>query len=144
MISCSGISVDRGSIFSIPQRLQSTKTSSYIHPEKKIKMSGIDKKFEKATEIVKTLPSDGEDKPSQDEQLEFYALFKQATVGDVNSARPGMMDFTGKYKWDAWEKKKGMASEEAKTKYVQLLKTKLEKSSDQEQAKKLLEQLESA
>ncbi|KAI9618837.1 hypothetical protein H4Q26_012091 [Puccinia striiformis f. sp. tritici PST-130] len=106
-------------------------------------MSGIDKKFEKATEIVKTLPSDGEDKPSQDEQLEFYALFKQATVGDVNSARPGMMDFTGKYKWDAWEKKKGMASEEAKTKYVQLLKTKLEKSSDQEQAKKLLEQVES-
>ncbi|KAA1135358.1 hypothetical protein PGTUg99_016730 [Puccinia graminis f. sp. tritici] len=22
-----------------------------------------------------------------------------ATVGDVNSSRPGMMDFTGKYKW---------------------------------------------
>jgi acyl-CoA-binding protein len=30
-----------------------------------------------ATELVKSLPSDGDDKPSQEEQLEFYALFKQ-------------------------------------------------------------------
>ena len=33
--------------------------------------------------------------------LELYALFKQANVGDVNTARPGMMDFKGKAKWDA-------------------------------------------
>ncbi|EFP76926.2 hypothetical protein PGT21_004884 [Puccinia graminis f. sp. tritici] len=107
-------------------------------------MSEIDKKFDRATELVKSLPSDGDDKPSQEEQLEFYALFKQATVGDVNSSRPGMMDFTGKYKWDAWKAKEGMKSEEAKTKYVELLKSKLEKSSNQEQAKKILEQLEAA
>ena len=41
----------------------------------------------------------------------FQAIFKlvyfQATVGDVNTTRPGMLDFTGKAKWDAWNSKKG-------------------------------------
>jgi len=107
-------------------------------------MTTIDKQFEKATELVKTLPSDGADKPSQEEQLEFYALFKQATVGDVNTPRPGMMDFAGKYKWDAWKAKEGMKPEEAKSKYVELLKAKLSKSTDQDQAQKILSQLEAA
>ena len=31
----------------------------------------------------------------------------QATVGDTNTARPGMMDFTGKAKWDAWKAQEG-------------------------------------
>jgi len=30
---------------------------------------------------------------SDDELKEVYALYKQATVGDVNVARPGMLDF---------------------------------------------------
>jgi diazepam-binding inhibitor (GABA receptor modulating acyl-CoA-binding protein) len=34
------------------------------------------------------------------------------------SARPGMMDFKGKAKWDAWESKKGMSSEAAKEAYI--------------------------
>jgi len=37
----------------------------------------------------------------------MYALFKQASVGDVNTDRPGMLDFKGKAKWDAWSGKKG-------------------------------------
>jgi len=37
---------------------------------------------------------------------ELYALFKQATVGDCNTSRPGIFDQKGRYKWDAWEKKK--------------------------------------
>jgi hypothetical protein len=37
----------------------------------------------------------------------MYALFKQASVGDVNTERPGMLDFKGKAKWDAWSGKKG-------------------------------------
>ncbi|PLW08788.1 hypothetical protein PCASD_23068 [Puccinia coronata f. sp. avenae] len=115
-----------------------------IHTSTENEMSSIDKQFEKAVELVKSLPSDGEDKPTQEEQLEFYGLYKQATVGDVNTSRPGMMDFTGKYKWDAWKGKEGMKAEEAKTKYVELLKSKLEKIPNKEQAKKVLEQLEAA
>ena len=32
--------------------------------------------------------------------------------------RPGMLDFKGKAKWDAWEGKKGMEQTEAKEKYI--------------------------
>lgn len=55
---------------------------------------------------------------SNDELKEIYALYKQATVGDVNVDRPGMLDFKGKAKWDAWDSKKGMSQDDAKTKYV--------------------------
>ncbi|XP_058248193.1 acyl-CoA-binding protein isoform X2 [Hemibagrus wyckioides] len=58
--------------------------------------------FQKAAEEVKHLKA----KPSDAEMLEIYSLYKQATVGDVNTARPGMLDFTGKAKWDAWDAKK--------------------------------------
>ena len=42
--------------------------------------------------------------PSNDDLLELYALFKQATAGDVTGSRPGMMDFKGRAKFDAWTK----------------------------------------
>ena len=39
-------------------------------------------------------------------QAAVHSTF-QVTVGDCNTARPGMMDFAGKAKWDAWNAKKG-------------------------------------
>ena len=51
----------------------------------------------------------------------MYALYKQGTIGDVNTPRPGMLDIKGKAKWDAWNKKKGMDQREAKEKYVVLV-----------------------
>ena len=65
--------------------------------------------FEDAQKRVKTLT----EAPSNDELLELYALYKQATVGDVSGSRPGMMDFKGRAKFDAWTKKKGTAKEAA-------------------------------
>ena len=58
------------------------------------------------------------------QKLEIYALFKQGTVGDVNTARPGMFttSFTANPKWDAWNGKKGMSKEDAQEAYVELLK----------------------
>ena len=44
---------------------------------------------------------------ADDEMLKLYGLYKQATVGDVNTDRPGMLDFAGKAKWDAWSGNKG-------------------------------------
>lgn len=78
--------------------------------------------FDKAVAIVRSLPPDGSVKPTQDQQLEFYGLFKQATEGDVKGDRPGAFNFAGKYKWDAWKKLEGMSQDEAKAKYVALLK----------------------
>uniref|UniRef100_A0A8C8CUY8 Diazepam binding inhibitor, acyl-CoA binding protein n=3 Tax=Oncorhynchus TaxID=8016 RepID=A0A8C8CUY8_ONCTS len=73
--------------------------------------------FDKAAEEVKQLKA----KPADAEMLRVYALFKQAKVGDVNTARPGMLDFTGKAKWDAWEKEKGKNQEEARKEYIALV-----------------------
>ncbi|XP_018587841.1 acyl-CoA-binding protein [Scleropages formosus] len=70
--------------------------------------------FDKAAEEVKHLKV----KPTDAEMLEIYSLYKQTTVGDVNTARPGMLDFAGKAKWDAWEKKKGMSKEDAMKAYI--------------------------
>ena len=59
--------------------------------------------------------------PSTDEMLELYALFKQATVGDANTKRPGVLDFKGRAKYDAWAERKGMSSEAAMQTYVELV-----------------------
>ena len=71
------------------------------------------KKVEESVEEMKGL--------SNDKQLEVYSLFKQATVGDVNIERPGMLDPKGKAKWDAWDGRKGMSKEDAEKAYVELI-----------------------
>ena len=59
--------------------------------------------------------------PADNERLKVYALFKQATVGDVNTERPGMLDFKGKSKWDAWEQQKGKACSDAEKEYIEFV-----------------------
>ena len=56
--------------------------------------------------------------PGNEELLELYALFKQATEGDVKGARPGMMDFKGRAKYDAWSARKGTSADAAKQAYI--------------------------
>nr|ACO51674.1 Acyl-CoA-binding protein [Aquarana catesbeiana] len=73
--------------------------------------------FDKAAEEVKKLKQT----PSDEDMLKVYSLYKQATVGDVNTARPGMLDFKGKAKWDAWETKKGISREDARSQYIKLV-----------------------
>ncbi|KAK9893489.1 acyl-CoA-binding protein [Cystobasidium minutum MCA 4210] len=99
--------------------------------------------FDKAVSIVQSLPKDGPVKPSQAQQLEFYALYKQATLGDVTTSRPGIMDFTGRAKWDAYKKKEGMSQDDAKAAYATKLKEVLE-ASNSDEAKQYLKELEEA
>jgi acyl-CoA-binding protein len=56
-----------------------------------------------------------------DTMLELYALYKQATAGDVSGSRPGMMDLRGRAKYDAWAKQKGMTKDAAMTAYITLV-----------------------
>nr|XP_028600045.1 acyl-CoA-binding protein [Podarcis muralis] len=70
--------------------------------------------FEKAAEEVKKLKT----QPTDQEMLAIYSHYKQATVGDVNTDRPGMLDFKGKAKWDAWNSLKGMSKEDAMKAYI--------------------------
>ena len=59
--------------------------------------------------------------PASDELLELYALFKQATVGDVEGKRPGMLDIKGRAKYDAWASKKSVKKDAAMQSYVTLV-----------------------
>jgi len=36
-------------------------------------------------------------------------------------AKPGFLDFKGKAKWEAWNSKKSTSSDEAKTKYIEIV-----------------------
>ena len=53
-------------------------------------------------------------------KLHFYALYKQATVGDNRSDKPSIFNTVGKAKWDAWNSKKGMKREVAMRQYTLL------------------------
>jgi acyl-CoA-binding protein len=60
-------------------------------------------------------------RPSNEELLDLYALFKQATDGDVSGDRPGGFDFKAIAKFDAWADKKGLSKDQAMTDYVSLM-----------------------
>lgn len=60
--------------------------------------------------------------PSTDQLLELYSLYKQATEGDVSGGRPGMLDFKGRAKYDAWAARKGTPKPAAMQAYVDLVK----------------------
>lgn len=62
-------------------------------------MPSLDEQFQAAVEIVQKLPKDGPVSPSNNQKLEFYSLFKQATIGDVNTERPGFFSLVEKAKW---------------------------------------------
>eukprot|EP00744_Colponema_vietnamica_P002261 GILI01003585.1.p1 GENE.GILI01003585.1~~GILI01003585.1.p1 ORF type:complete len:102 (-),score=42.33 GILI01003585.1:65-337(-) len=75
-------------------------------------------KFDLAAELVRTLSD-----VSNENLLKLYGLYKQGTVGDNTTSRPGMFDMKGKAKWDAWEAVKGKPQDDAKTEYVALVLT---------------------
>jgi len=60
-------------------------------------------------------------RPSNEELLDLYALFKQATDGDVTGERPGGFDFKAIAKFDAWAAKKGKSKDDAIKDYIDLV-----------------------
>jgi len=81
-------------------------------------MSDLKAQFEQAQKDVKTLTK----RPSNEDLLTLYSLFKQATDGDVKGARPGMLDMVGRAKYDAWTKLKGTNAEQAMKSYLAVVK----------------------
>lgn len=60
-------------------------------------------------------------RPSNEELLDLYALYKQATEGDATGDRPGGFDFKAIAKHDAWADVKGKDADTAMQEYVQLV-----------------------
>jgi acyl-CoA-binding protein len=81
-------------------------------------MTDLSAQFEQAAEDIKSL---GE-APNDETKLRLYALYKQASSGDVSGAKPGFFDFVGAAKYEAWEKLQGTSQQEAMRKYIDLVK----------------------
>ncbi|CAO3598900.1 acyl-CoA-binding protein [Absidia repens] len=58
--------------------------------------------------------------PEDEELLQLYGLYKQATLGDNNTDKP-LLDFKGRYKWDAWNDNNGIPQVEAEVQYIALV-----------------------
>lgn len=80
-------------------------------------MADVKAAFEQAALDSKKLPK----RPDNNTLLKLYALYKQATSGDVSGSRPAGFDMEGKLKYDAWAKLKGKAKEAAMQEYVALV-----------------------
>ncbi len=80
-------------------------------------MSELHAAFEAAVADSKQLP----EKPDNMTLLQIYALYKQATAGDVEGKRPGFTDMVGRAKFDAWAGLKGKSTSEAQQEYVDLI-----------------------
>jgi acyl-CoA-binding protein len=74
-------------------------------------------RFQKAAADARTLHT----RPSNDDLLQLYALYKQATEGDVSGKRPGMLDVKGRAKYDAWAHVQGRTRDSAMEAYVALV-----------------------
>ncbi|KAE9087580.1 hypothetical protein PF010_g19671 [Phytophthora fragariae] len=79
--------------------------------------ASISQRFERSLALGKTLP------PLSDNaaKLQLYALFKQSQSGPNATPRPGMLDFVGRAKWDAWSKLGAMTQDDAKLQYIAII-----------------------
>jgi acyl-CoA-binding protein len=80
-------------------------------------MSDLNAAFLQAVADSKQLP----ERPDNLTLLKLYALYKQATEGNTSGERPGMTDFVGRAKWDAWKALADTPSADAQQQYIDLI-----------------------
>jgi len=88
-------------------------TTSNFKPELQTMTEAFESAVARSKEFTK--------RPSNEELLQLYALYKQATEGDVSGERPGGFDFKAIAKFDAWEGLKGKSTEQAEQEYILLV-----------------------
>ncbi|HYC43764.1 MAG TPA: acyl-CoA-binding protein [Noviherbaspirillum sp.] len=77
----------------------------------------LQSQFDQAVADSKNLP----ERPDNMTLLKIYALFKQASAGDVDGKRPGFTDMVGRAKYDAWDALKGTSKDDAMQQYIDLI-----------------------
>lgn len=78
----------------------------------------LQSQFDQAVADSQNLP----ERPDNMTLLKIYALFKQASAGDVEGKRPGFTDMVGRAKYDAWDALKGTSKDNAMQQYIDLIK----------------------
>ena len=80
-------------------------------------MSDLKAAFDDAVANSKTLS----ERPDNATLLKIYSLYKQATEGDNEEAKPGFADLVARAKWDAWKKLEGTSADDAMQQYIDLI-----------------------
>ena len=80
-------------------------------------MSDLNATFEAAVANSKNLS----ERPDNPTLLKIYSLYKQATEGNNEEAKPGMTDIVARAKWDAWKKLEDTSADEAMQQYIDLI-----------------------
>ena len=70
-------------------------------------MSDLSSRFKTAQDEVVNL----NDAPDVQTKLRLYALYKQASEGDVSGERPSAIQFVAQAKYDAWAKLSGTSQD---------------------------------
>lgn len=82
-------------------------------------MTDLNTAFEAAKDSSMNLS----ERPDNLTLLKLYGLYKQGAVGDNNEPKPGFTDFVASAKWNAWNQLKGVAQDDAKQQYIDLVKS---------------------
>ena len=77
----------------------------------------INESFTSALQKIKILDA----RPSNENLLKLYGLYKQATEGEVEGDRPGGFDFKAIAKYDSWASLRNMSKEDAMQSYIDLV-----------------------
>lgn len=77
----------------------------------------LETKFNKACDYLQHLVNQLE----ASQLLEFYGLYKQATIGPCNTSKPGIFSMNARAKWNAWNDLSTMNKETAMQTYVSKL-----------------------
>lgn len=80
-------------------------------------MPDLRQAFEQAARDVQLLAV----RPDNETLLRLYALYKQASVGDLASPKPGFFDIVGSAKHQAWDRLRGLSRDDAMRQYVALV-----------------------
>lgn len=78
----------------------------------------LDVKFNASLGIIRTLT----ERPTNEELLKLYALYKQATEGNNGTNGPPVTNFKEYAKWNAWHGLRGISRRNAKTEYSKFVK----------------------
>lgn len=85
--------------------------------DKYIKSDDLDERFKVAATEVQLL----KERPSDDVLLKLYGLYKQSLTGNNRTIQPGMLDFKGKAKWNAWKAESGKGKNKSKKEYIEIV-----------------------
>jgi acyl-CoA-binding protein/pimeloyl-ACP methyl ester carboxylesterase len=86
-------------------------------------MSELQQEFDKISGLLRNPPAGFTPADNSIEmKLKLYALYKQATEGDVAGERPGALDMAARLKYDACAQLKGMSRHDAMLAYIKAAK----------------------